>query len=64
MNRTDFVLGNQPKPEKKNACEGTNEHFHGHPNGIPVLHDSSGGSGWDFISGGKRVGYLYGSISI
>ena len=24
--------------------------------GIPVLHDSIGGSGWDLISGGKRVG--------
>ena len=23
--------------------------------GIPVLHDSIGGSGWDLISGGKRV---------
>ena len=24
--------------------------------GIPVLHDCIGGSGWDLISGGKRVG--------
>ena len=28
--------------------------------GIPVLHDSIGGSGWDLISGGKRVGELHG----
>ena len=28
--------------------------------GIPVLHDSIGGSGWDLISGGKRVGLLHG----
>ena len=28
--------------------------------GIPVLHDSVGGSGWDLISGGKRVGKLHG----
>ena len=27
--------------------------------GIPVLHDSIGGSGWDLISGGKRVGELH-----
>ena len=28
--------------------------------GIPVLHDSIGGSEWDLINGGKRVGELYG----
>ena len=28
--------------------------------GIPVLHDSISGSGWDLISGGKRVGELHG----
>ena len=28
-------------------------------NGIPVLHDSIGGRGWDVISGGKRVGELH-----
>ena len=28
--------------------------------GIPVLHDSIGGSGWDLVSGGKRVGELHG----
>ena len=27
--------------------------------GIPVLHDSIGGSGWDLVSGGKRVGELH-----
>ena len=28
--------------------------------GIPVVHDSISGSGWNFISGGKRVGELHG----
>ena len=28
--------------------------------GIQVLHDSIGGSGWDLIGGGKRVGELQG----
>ena len=28
--------------------------------GIPVLHHSIGGSGWDLISGGKRLGELLG----
>ena len=30
--------------------------------GIPVIHDSIGGSGWDLISGGewKRMGELQG----
>ena len=28
--------------------------------GIPVLHDSISGNGWDFISGGKKVGELHG----
>ena len=29
-------------------------------NGIPVLHDSISGSGWDLISGGKKVGEIHG----
>ena len=32
--------------------------------GIPVLHDSMGGNRWDCFSIGKRVGKLYGSLSI
>ena len=28
--------------------------------GIPVLHDSNSGSGWDLISGGKKLGELHG----
>ena len=27
--------------------------------GIPVIHDSMSGNGWDWFSGGKRVGVLY-----
>ena len=30
--------------------------------GITVLHDSMGGNRWDWFSGGKRVGELYGYI--
>ena len=32
------------------------------PWGIPVINDYIGGSGWDLISGGKRVGELHGLL--